>query len=196
LEKELVISNNPFLGPKWVAVGETIEILLNGLNSRNNFHIQTYIRKFNLSPDTSPYVQGLLEEDGSVHMEISGNLQVRPLLTDEQMESLVFYGWEKPDATEEEYREHHEGIPNFYRLFEPGMPKIEIAEAILTALVGVYGMTEEDFLNFGTKGEVVSRLGLLGRLKASKGNPFRDIFALPGEHLDMIEAEIPSHDDR
>jgi hypothetical protein len=187
-----LIINNPFLGPKWGAVGETIEILLNGLNSRNNFHIQTYIRKFNLSPDTSPYVQGLLEEDGSVHMEISGNLQVRPSLTDEQMESLVFYGWEKPDATVEEYREHHEGIPNFYRLFEPNMPKIEIAEAILTALVGVYGMTEEDFLNFGTKGEVVARLGLLGRLKASDGNPNRDIFALPGEHLDMIESRQPS----
>jgi hypothetical protein len=190
LEKELVISNNPFLGPKWVAVGETIEILLNGLNSRNKFHIQTYIRKFNLSPDTSPYVQGLLEEDGSVHMEISGNLQVRPSLTDEQMESLVFYGWEKPDATEEEYREHHQGIPNFYRLFELDMPKIDIAEAILTALVGVYGMTEEDFLNFGTKGEVVSRLGLLGRLKASDGNPNRDIFALPGEHLDMLDVQM------
>lgn len=187
-----MISDNPFLGPKWEPVGEVIVHLLNGLNAGNNFHIQTYIRKFQLSPETSPYVQGLLEEDGSIHIEISGNLQVRPKLTDDDINSLVFYGWEKPDATEDEYKEHHEGIPNFYRLFEPNVPKIDIAEAILTALAGVYGMSDSDFLNFGTKGERVAKLGLLGRLKASERNPFKDIFALPGEHLDMIETEQPS----
>lgn len=48
-------------------------------------------------------------------------------------------------------------------------------------------MTEEDFLNFGTEGNKVAELALLGRLKVSESNPFRDIFALPGEHLDMIE---------
>ena len=187
-----MISNNPFLGPKWEPVGEVIVHLLNGLNAGNNFHMQTYIRKFQLSPETSPYVQGLLEEDGSIHMEISGNLQVRPKLSEDDINALVFYGWERPDATEEEYQEHHEGIPNFYRLFEPNVPKIDIAEAILTALVGVYGMSEEEFLNFGTKGNQVAKLGLLGRLKASDRNPFKDIFALPGEHLDMIESELPS----
>jgi hypothetical protein len=187
-----LISSNPFLGPKWEPVGEVIVHLLNELNSRNNFHIQTYIRRFNLSPETSPYAQGLLEDDGSIHMEISGNLQVRPLLTEDEINALAFYGWEKPEVAEEKYREHHDGIPNFYRLFEPNVPKIEIAESILTSLVGVYGMTEEDFLNFGTKGEKVASLGLLGRLKVSDGNPFRDIFALPGEHLDMIESNEAS----
>lgn len=182
-----MISNNLFLGPKWEPVGEVIVHLLNKLNSKNTFHMQTYIKKFRLSPETSPYVQGLLEEDGSLHMEISGNLQVRPLLTEDQYNALEFYGWEKPEVTDEEYKHHHQGIPNFYRLFEPNIPKIEIAESILTSLVGVYGMTEEDFLNFGTQGNKVAELGLLGRLKVSDSNPFRDIFALPGEHLVMIE---------
>ena len=182
-----MISNNPFLGPKWEPVGEVIVHLLNKLNSKNTFHMQTYIKKFQLSPETSPYVQGLLEEDGSLHMEISGNLQVRPLLTEDQYNALEFYGWEKPEVTDEEYKDHHQGIPNFYRLFEPNIPKIEIAESILTSLVGVFGMTEEDFLNFGTEGNKVAKLALLGRLKVSESNPFRDIFALPGEHLDMIE---------
>lgn len=187
-----MISDNPFLGPKWEPVGEVIVHLLSDLNAGNNFHMQTYIRKSQLSPETSPYVQGLLEEDGSIHMEISGNLQVRPKLTDDEINSLVFYGWEKPDATEEEYKEHHEGIPNFYRLFEPNVPMIDIAEAILTALAGVYELSDSDFLNFGTKSERVAKLGLLGRLKGSDRNPFKEIFALPGEHLDMIESEQPS----
>ena len=189
-----MISQNPFLGPKWDSVGQVMELLLDGLNSRNTFHMQTYIKRFALSPETSPYVQGLLEEDGSIHMEISGNLQVEPPLSEDEVEALAFYGWEKPDAAEEEYRASHKGIPNFYRLFEPEVPKIEIAEAILTSLVGVYGMSEQDFLNFGTKGQKVAALGLLGRLKVSEGNPFRDIFALPGEHLDMIEGERASQE--
>jgi hypothetical protein len=159
----------------------------------NTFHIQTYLKKFQLSPETSPYVQGLLEEDGSLHMEISGNLQVRPMLSEDEYNALEFYGWEKPEVTDEEYQEHHQGIPNFYRLFEPNVPKIEIAESILTSLVGVFGMTEQDFLNFGTEGEKVAELGLLGRLKVSEENPFGDIFALLGEHLDMIETNHPSN---
>ena len=167
--------------------------LLSQLNSVNTFHIQTYLKKFQLSPETSPYVQGLLEEGGSLHMEISGNLQVRPMLSEDEYNALEFYGWEKPEVTDAEYQEHHQGIPNFYRLFEPNVPKIEIAESILTSLVGVFGMTEEDFLNFGTEGEKVAELGLLGRLKVSEENPFRDIFALPGEHLDMIETNHPSN---
>lgn len=182
-----MISNNPFLGPKWEGVGEVIARLLNLLNSKNTLHIQTYMKKFQLSPETSPYVQGLLEEDGSLHMEISGNLQVRPMLSEDEYDALEFYGWEKPEVTDEEYQDHHQGIPNFYRLFEPNVAKIEIAESILTSLVGVFGMTETDFLNFGTQGDKVVELGLLGRLKVSEENPFGDIFALPGEHLDMIE---------
>lgn len=187
-----MISQNPFLGPKWDSVGQVIELLLEDLNSRNTFHMQTYIKRFSLSPETSPYVQGLLEEDGSIHMEISGNLQVKPALTEAEIEAFVFYGWERPEVGEDEYRESHEGIPNFYRLFEPDVPKIDIAEAILTALAGIYGMSERDFLNFGTKGQKVAELGVLGRLKVSESNPFRDIFALPGEHLDMIESQQPS----
>ena len=184
-----MISTNPFLGPKWESVGEVIVHLLSQLNSVNTFHIQTYLKKFQLSPETSPYVQGLLEEDGSLHMEISGNLQVRPMLSEDEYNALEFYGWEKPEVTDEEYQEHHQGIPNFYRLFEPNVPKIEIAESILTSLVGVFGMTEEDFLNFGTEGEKVAELRLLGGLKVSEENPFGDIFALPGEHLEIIETD-------
>ena len=149
--------------------------------------MQTYIRRFNLNPKASPYVQGLLEADGLIHMEISGNVSVKPPLTELEMDTLEFYGWEKPEVSEGSYREHHKGIPNFYRLFENGTSKTEIAEAIFTALVGVFGMTDKDFLGFGGQSQTVSKLGLLGRLKVTDSNPFGDIFALPGQHLDMLE---------
>jgi hypothetical protein len=56
-------------------------------------------------------------------------------------------------------------------------------------MVVVYGLTEDDFFNFGneTTSNEVDALGKLGRLKYSDGNPWRQIFAMPGKHLGMLK---------
>jgi hypothetical protein len=65
---------------------------------------------------------------------------------------------------------------------------VDIAEFIMQTMVVVYGLTEEDFFNFGGQetSDQVEALGKLGRLKRTDGNPDREIFAMPGRHLEML----------
>ncbi len=180
-----MISDNPLLGPQWEPLAHVIVKLLENMKRHDTFSAQTYGRKFGLSPDTSPYLQAIFDEEGNLQMEVSGNLQVRPELTKQQMQDLEFYGWEPPETVGGEFGA--DGNPNFARYFEPNKDRLEIAEFILTTLVGVYGITEDDFWGFERKAELVASLKKLGRLKATEGNPNAVIFAMPGKHFDMVE---------
>jgi hypothetical protein len=154
------------------------------------FSVQTYIRRFSLSPYTSPFLQAIKVYGGRVQMELSGNLQLEPKLSEAEYVELEFYGWMRPEVTEAEYRESGGGSnPNFVRFYEPTDDPVDIAEFLLVTLVGVFDMVEDDFWGFATKekADYVEGLKKLSRLKYSEGNPDREIFALPGRHEDMCE---------
>lgn len=182
-----MISSNPLLGPEWESLGHVFVHLIERIRPGYPFIVQTYGRKFNLSPDTSPYLQAIRTDGDVLQMEVSGNLMVQPPLTELQHRELEFYGWNRPESNPGEYAEDHDGNPNFARYFEPGTDPLDVAEFILTTLVGVYGITEDDFWGFESSAEKVASLKKLGRLKATDGNPSAVIFALPGKHLEMLE---------
>lgn len=184
-----MISSNPLLGPQWEPIGHVLVRLLEDVRRGRMFSVQTYVRRFSLSPYDSPYLQAI-KEGGRVQMELSGNLQLNPNLSDEEYQQLAFYGWTLPEVTVEEYQAGgSEGNPNFVRFYEPTDDPVDIAEFLLTSLVGVCGMVEDDFWGFEGSADRVESFRKLGRLKWSDGNPDRVIFAMPGKHLNMIEPE-------
>jgi len=183
-----LIATNPLLGPRWEPLGHVLMRLVEQLRRGGRFSVQTYGRKYNLSPDTSPYLQAIVDEDGNVQMEVSANLQVRPQLTPLQYQELEFYGWHAPEEPDEFASEP--ANPNFHRFFEPNQDTLDIAEFILTTLVGVYQLTEDDYFGFDSRtlADRVDSFRKLGRLKYADGNPDRVIFAMPGKHLDNIDS--------
>jgi hypothetical protein len=185
-----MIATNPLLGPQWEPIGHVLIRLLEDVKRGRMFSVQTYIRRFSLSPYTSPFLQAIKVDGGRVQMELSGNLQLEPKLSEAEYVELEFYGWTRPEVTEAEYRESGGGSnPNFVRFYEPTDDPVDIAEFLLVTLVGVFDMVEDDFWGFSTKAKAdyVEGLKKLSRLKWSEGNPNREIFALPGRHEDMCE---------
>ena len=175
------IDNNPFLGPAWIPLVRAIRLLLNP-NSKRNFHLNTYGLKYNLHPDTSPYIQATWSYDGQLQLEASGNLMCNPPLTEDQFLEMEFIGWTRPEVTPEEYRSGEGGglNPNFVRFYEADPDLDEVAEFFLTTLTAIYGITEKDYFNFGEFEipDKVDALGGLVRLKKDDGNPHGAIFGL------------------
>jgi len=181
------VLDNPFLGPTWEPLAQVFISLIDDLKRGHMFQVQSYGHGYGLSPNTSPYVQALCRE-GQIQLECSSNLQVEPKLSIEQYAELVFYGWQPPELPENEFLADPSGNPNFCRYFDDTVEGSELAEFILTTLVGVFRLTEEDFFGFSTKStaDKVDSLHKLGRLAYSDGNPDRVIFAMPDKHLEMI----------
>jgi len=189
-----LVTNNPFLGPQWEELAIALESSLARAYVGHTFDIQTYAERFGLSPDTSPYIQAKVFDD-ILQVEISANLMVRPQLSLEQYKTLQFYGWELPEVNPDEYQKNASGNPNMVRYFDLETAPKQIVEAILTALVGVYGIVESDFWGFSDSAEAdrVGEMKILGRLKKTSTNPFGVVFALPGYHEDMLEQTSEDH---
>ena len=182
------VSDNPLLGPQWEPIGHVLMRLLEDVRAGHLFNVQTYVKRFSLSPYSSPYVQADVDDEGNVQLELSGNLQMNPPLSEDEYLQLEFYGWTRPEVTAEEFREEDaDGNPNFVRFYALSDDPLEIAEFILTSLVGVFDMTEDDFWGFSNKhtSDRVDAFKKLHRLAQSDGNPAREIFALPGRRDDM-----------
>ena len=176
-----MVEQNPFLGPAWIPLVRAIRMLL-GSPKKNNFHLTTYGRKYNLSPNTSPYIQATWVTDDHLQLEASGNLICNPPLNDEQLREMEFIGWTAPDVSPDEYgtQSHVGENPNFVRYFGPEPNLDEIAEFFLTTLTAIYGIQETDYFNFGEGGipDRVDALGGLVRLEKHAGNPSGAIFGL------------------
>ena len=188
-----MIHDNPLLGPEWDALAEAIVLVLNKTGTNRTFCITTYGLRFNLSPDTSPYFQGFKDEFGEFFIEASANLNCNPPLTDEEFAMMEFLSWDKPAVDPEDFRNPDKDAevndrPNFERRFSSDVSPTDIAEFIMQTMVVVYGLTEEDFFNFGgrTTSDQVEALGKLGRLKVTNRNPDGQIFAMPGRHLELL----------
>jgi hypothetical protein len=186
-----MIAENPLLGPEWEPLGHVLCRLFEQVKGRQIMTMQTYGRRYNLSPYTSPYVQACADEEGAIWVEVTGNIKLEPQLTDEEQDALEFYGWTRPENTPEEYRDSPAGTPNFVRVYEPGFDSLEVAEFVLTTFAGVYQITTDDCFGFssGDRADFVAGLNKLGRLKRGDTNPEGVIFALPGKHLEMLEPQ-------
>jgi len=189
-----MVTNNPFLGPQWEDLAVVLETSLAQTYVGNTFSVQTYAKKFGLSPRTSPYVQAMIIND-LLQVEISANLMVQPPLTNEQYLAMEFYGWDLPECSPDDYVSDPGGNPNMVRYFDLDTSLRQIVESVLTALVSIYGIEEADFWGFSdrTETERVADMQLLGRLKKSNTNPFGSIFALPGFHVEMLEQRNEDH---
>ena len=188
-----MIHDNPLLGPEWDALAEAIALVIKKTGKNRTFCITTYGLRYGLSPDTSPYFQGVRDEFGELFIEAAANLMCDPPLSDEEFAMMDFLSWDKPAVTPEEFENRDFGAesndrPNFERRFSDSVDPVDIAEFIMQTMVVVYGLTEEDFFNFGGRetSDQVEALGKLGRLKRTDGNPDREIFAMPGRHLEML----------
>ena len=192
-----MIADNPLLGPQWEALGHVLTSIFDRIRKHGDasFVMQTYGLKYQLSPNSSPFLQACINALGGVQLEVSANLQVMPELTPEQFKVLEFYGWTPPhDDPIEVGGDLEDENPNFSRHFAPDADSLDIAEFALTTLVGVYEIIEDDYFGFTGPGitEKVADLRKLGRLKRHEGNPDGQIFALPGKHLDQLEPSLPA----
>ncbi len=180
---------NPFLGPQWMPIVDVVEMLTSKLNKDNNWNIQTYGARYSLDPNKSPFIQAIVSEEGGLHLELSSNIHNDPPLTDSQVEQLLFVGWTPPDV--EKVGEIHEeglpGIPNFYRIFEPGWNARMVAVFALETLTSILGIQESDYFNFGESWQPQASADLvkLERLEKSDGNPKRAIFRLVQENQEL-----------
>lgn len=180
------IIGNPFVGPQWLGVVKAIEVLIDERTFNRmspTWTMCTYGHHYRLSTHTSPYVQAILESDGSLHVELSGNIICDPPLSERQMEQLEWIGWTRPS-------EENSRLPNFYRIFEPGWHPRGVAERIVESLTSIMNISEEDFFNFSEKPETVAKIAViheLDRLKISpERNPHGSIFCLAGQHPELI----------
>lgn len=173
---------NPFLGPQWLPIVDVVEMLTDKLTNSSHWNIQTYGANYDLDPNSSPYIQAILSEEGGLHLELSGNIHLEPELTSSQIDQLVFLGWTPPDVGKvgEIYADDLPGIPNFYRIFDPGWNARMVAVFALETLSSVLGIQEADYFNFGEswQPQAVAALTNLERLEKSDGNPKRSIFRL------------------
>jgi hypothetical protein len=170
---------NPNLGPLWVPMAEAFELCSLGLTHRSaTWAVNTLMRSNNFSPDNTPYLQAILEYDGSIHVEVSGRLAIKNL-SDENLALLQFIGWNVPNLIEDD-PEGSEGLPNPYRLFEVGWGALQVAAFVLETLVTVFEFQEGDFFDFSSaaRSEAIAELGTLERVKIHDGNPHGTIFRL------------------
>ena len=170
---------NPNLGPLWGPMAEAFELCSSGLTYRSaTWVVNTLMRSNNFSPDNTPYLQAILESDGSIHVEVSGRLAIKNL-SDENLKLLQFIGWTVPEFIEDD-PEGQDGLPNPYRLFELGWGALQVAAFVLETLVTVFEFQEGDFFDFTShnRAEEIAKLGTLERVKIHAGNPHGTIFRL------------------
>lgn len=174
------ILDNPFLGPEWLPLVETIELLTRNLRMGKFWVLNTYGAAYGHNPYRSPYVQAMHENDGSLHVEVSGHNTEASPLTPQQHHELEFLGWDAPISagSDPEASDSDESaqnaIPNSHRNFAPGWNARAVAEFFLETLTVIFEVTAKDFFNFGENlQEDVVRLG---RLEQVNGGP---IFCIP-----------------
>ena len=169
--------DSKFLAAAWNPMLDALMKLLDLVEWHGSVDILTQLERFDHHPLTSPMVGMIHEPDKSLAVEISGNAELLPKLTDVEYETMVLLGWNKPRAgKDEDYGDY----PYFTRSFPKDAEPFEIAEAILYALVFVYGMKQTDVINLEEL-EIADWLddwNLLHRLDLETDNDQRLLFRL------------------
>lgn len=153
------IVENPFLGPVWLPLVDELAAAVRDLSPGQFFALNWLAREYGYDQNQSPYIQGMQEADGSLHLEL-GSPQLIASLSDRSKKTMEFMGWNEPD----------DGIPNYFRIFEPGWNIRHVAYVALQTLVVAFGIDVTDIIVPGGHGmSKFGRLGLLDRLDESRG---------------------------
>jgi len=177
------IEKHPFLGPEWAPLVAVSAKLTAGLKVGRFWSLETYWRKGSEGSGETPYVQAMLEDDGSLHVEVAC-ADVRPPTRPEQYALLELLGWTPPYDAGTPVEDRDTRLPNSYRLFEPGWNAQGVAEVFLEALTMVFGITEDALFYFGeSHTETVQSMNLM----ELAGGPAT--FALPGRRRPLTDTE-------
>jgi hypothetical protein len=127
----------------WYPMVEGIGRFFTRVQKGDYLTIQTIMERFDSHPMTSPYFQICRQEDDTVSVEISGNAQLSPELTVGEYEAMSLLGWELPrKGKDEDYGD----LPNFVMNFGFRPTTFLMADAVVYALVNVFGMKTTDLL--------------------------------------------------
>lgn len=168
------IKLSPHLGPKWIPVVNAIQLVLEDRRS-SFFKIQTLARKSDFDPHRSPYIQGMVLEDGRFHLEAPKSQWELGHLSESKVQQLQFIGWNLPGDTDATY--------NFWRAFDYGWNARSVAEFTLETLTSVFEITDEDFFDFGSvwQPSAIWERRELYRVPIAETNPNGSIFRIPDE---------------
>lgn len=174
------IKLSPHLGPQWMPVVDALELVIRDPRSKF-FCIQTLAKVFNFNPSDSPFIQGMVLPEGRFHLEAPKNFFENEVLDRKKLEQMLFIGWNEPGDTDATY--------NFWRVFDFGWNPRAIAEFTLETLTTVFGITDQDFFDFGStwQPEEIWRLRNLHRVKKHEGNPKGSIFHIPDDKFKISD---------
>ena len=182
------IAKNPFVGVQWMPFIEaaTIYIEAHELDRREPAWSIDVFRITDDNKLSRPFfIQGLVEMDGSMHLEISGDLDTEQHFTDAQIAQLKFMGWDQF------------GSYNIYYIeFEPGWVTRYIGERVVEALCSVHSVSENDFFTFGLNDRILDEIRLttdMVDITVNYNNGIPSWFALPNSAsigwATMVKAE-------
>lgn len=140
------IKTNPFLGPRWLPLAEVMSTITQPLRPGKFWSVSTYTPEHQFDPHRSPFVQAMLEADGALHVEIGGTLtaDLRP----HREQILTLLGWVDTSTVSDDPDDLRK-LPLPYRTFEPGWNSVVVAESVLSALTGGYGVDDRTAFNVG-----------------------------------------------
>ena len=157
---------------------EAFEKLFDLVEWHGDIAIQTRMERFKGKRKNSPQVFVYQEPNKMVSIEISGNEDLNPQLSEEEYGLMSLLGWNEPiKAKDEDYG----NFPNFSREFSPGTSLTQIAEATVYALVTVYGMKKTDLIELDglRQADWLDDWKILHRLEIDPQNDERTLFRLP-----------------
>lgn len=170
------IDGHPFLGPEWAPLVGVIAEVTQTLTVGRFWGLDTYAGVSDFDPYRSPFVQAMLEADGSLHVEVAGRDELNSPTRPDQYAQLELLGWTAPADADLSADAREGRLPNSYRIFEPGWNAQGVAEVFLEALTVVFGITADDFFTFGEENaDLVASLKLMDWDGGA-------IFSLPGRH--------------
>lgn len=181
------ILDRPFLGAEWAPLLMTIELVTARVRANTFWNLTTYGAAYEHDPARSPCVQVMLEDDGSLRLEVSGRNTARSPLTRQQRAKLKSLGWSVPDPIVVNLYDTDPGecgpptVPDPHQFFAPGWNAHDVARCLLGTLTMVFEITNKDFFNFGEEFQRAESLRLMKRVKDGP------VFFLP--RRDLPEAE-------
>ena len=175
------IKLSPHLGPQWIPVVDALELVAS--HPRLEFvKIQSLARMFDYDPHVSPFIQGLILPEGRFHLEAPKYFFEEGDLDQRKLDQMLFIGWNPPGYTESTF--------NFWRVFDFGWNPRSVAEFALETLTTVFGVTDEDFFDFGStwQPQAISAKRQLHRVRIHEGNPSGSIFRIPSHEFPVEDS--------